>query len=58
MLGPLALAAKIEPIEFQNQRALPIRCLDYRYRQFMEDHILSLDPQIRPCKKAVLAVQH
>ena len=44
MLGPLALAAKIETIEFQNQRALPIRCLDYRYCQLMEDHILSLDP--------------
>ena len=29
MLVPLALAAKIEPIEFQNQRALPIKCLTF-----------------------------
>ena len=35
----LTVAAEIQPIEFQNQRAVPIRSC-----QLMGDHILSLDP--------------
>ena len=40
----LTAAAKIQPIEFQNQLAVPIR--SQAFRQLMGDHILSLYPWV------------
>ena len=42
----LTTAAEIRPIEFWNQRVVPIRSL--AFDQLTGDHILSLDPCINP----------
>ena len=47
ILSGLTAAAKIQPIEFQNQRAAPIRSL--AFDQLMGNHNLSLDPWLGQC---------